>query len=672
MKRYWNKKPASVILAGLMFLCLAVSGCAPANDGADQGTSAAVSDSTSKPSAEAQNQDGQNDLDSSSEGGESQGSSSSSADASPVRLTADYKNEDIDASWEETSSCMIILTGNSAQIDGNGAVFDGSTLTIRKAGTYVITGTLDDGQIMVNSDKDSVIRIVLNGVSVKNTASAPLYIKQADKTVLILADGTENQFTDAETYLYEDETQDEPDAAIFSKDDLSITGNGSLTVSANYNNGITGKDDLIITGGTITVTAVHDAVRGKDSVTVKDCTLTLSAGGDGLKSNNDTDAEKGCILIENGSFTITAGNDGIQAETALEIDGGNFIITTAGGFLSSADEQESQKGIKSGTSLIVREGTFTVDSADDAFHTNGALLIEGGTITISAGDDGMHADSTLTVDGGDILINSCYEGLEGSNVVINSGTIRLTASDDGINAAGGSDTNAAGGRPGLDHFSASENYSITVNGGYLVVNASGDGLDSNGNLSVNGGTVLVNGPTSGGDGALDYDGTCEITGGILIAAGSAAMAQAPGTSSAQCSLMITFSEIQQAGTCFHIADSSGTPLISFAPEIDYQNIVISIPEFTVDSVYTLMSGGTAADSDANTLSLGGAVSGEKTLADITLTGTVTSVNDSGEAVSGGMSDFGRGPGGLGGKGGNTGNGQGGRGGDALPNGRPDF
>ncbi len=629
-----------VLLAAGLSLALLASGCggkiAADSQTAESTTSSVLSQNSEEETIQSGNE---------SEAADNS-SSGSAADSELVYLTAEYKNKDTDMSYDTASDCSITLNGTFADISGSGAAAQGQTVTITEDGTYILSGTLNDGQIIVDVGDEDDVRLVLNGVQISNSTSAPIYIKNSDKTVLILADQTENYVSDASEYVYADASEDEPDAAVFSKDDLSITGSGTLIVEGNYKDGITSKNDLKITGGTIIVTAAEDGIRGKDSVSISGGTIQITAGLDGLKSNNDSESDQGYIIIDGGTFRIESGNDGIQAETALQINEGDFNIVSGSGAEASVNTEDSQKGLKSGSSLIITGGTFLLDCADDSVHTNGPALISGGSFTIDTGDDAFHADSDLTIDGGDIVINTCFEGLEGASVTINDGTIHLTASDDGINAAGGSDTTSFEGRPGLDSFFTGGDYQITINGGYIVVDASGDGLDSNGDLNITGGVVLVNGPVSSGDGALDYSGSCKISGGILVAAGSTGMAQAPGTSSMQCSLMITFSSTQQAGTLIHIEDESGSPLISFAPAKAYQNVIISIPEFSHDSNYSLYIGGMDnLNEDGYTRESN--YTGNTAAVRITLTGILTSVNENGEATSGGFGNFG----GFGGRGG---------------------
>ena len=333
-----------------------------------------------------------------------------------------------------TGTTTITLNGNSITMDGSGATIDGSTVTITSAGTYNVGGTLNNGQIKVDTQDTETVKLVLDGVDISSSTSAPIYIVNAEKTVITLSAGSKNTVTDGNTYTALD-TSGEPNAAIFSKDDLTINGDGTLTVNANYNDGITSKDDLKINGGIITVNAVNDGVRGRDSVVVKGGTTTIKAAGDGIQSNNDEDSTKGYVSIEDGTINIIAGADGIQAETSLTVSGGMVTISSGGSSNNAAStnagnnqnpmgnpgmntntattDTASAKGLKAGVALVITGGTINLDSSDDTIHSDGSISISGGTINAASGDDGMHAESTLEINGGDISITKCYEGIEG-------------------------------------------------------------------------------------------------------------------------------------------------------------------------------------------------------------------------------------------------------------------
>ncbi|MCX5999455.1 MAG: carbohydrate-binding domain-containing protein [Chloroflexi bacterium] len=222
----------------------------------------------------------------------------------------------------------IALNGDSVSFDGSGAVVYGNIVTITSEGIYSISGALKDGRIIVYTT--GMVRLILNGASIACSTSAAIFVKNAEKTVITLADGTENYVTDGDSYA---PPSDEPSAAIFSKDDLTINGGGSLTVNGRYNNGIASKDDLKITGGNITVNAVNDGIKGRDCLAIKDGNITVNAGGDGLQSDNDVDPERGFVWIEGGTISITAGDEGIQAEAKVIISGGAITVCSTAGSL---------------------------------------------------------------------------------------------------------------------------------------------------------------------------------------------------------------------------------------------------------------------------------------------------------------------------------------------------
>lgn len=646
-------------------------------------------------------------------------------------LTVEYTEEDLDAAWSESGSTSITLSGNTATVTGSGATVKDSTVTISAAGTYVFSGTLTDGQIEVSAGKEDLVRLVLNGVTLTSSTSAPIDSSQAGKTVIVLAEGSKNTVTDATEYKYESADDDEPDAAIFSKDDLTINGTGSLTVTGNYKNGIGSKDTLKIVSGTISVTAANDGIRGRDAVAVKDGAITVDAEGDAVRSNNDEDTTKGWVAIEGGTFQMTSGQDAFQAETILQVTDGTFDITAGGGSANAAAHQEqfggqgggrpggnsgfqpggdrsstssgtasgaasgtqaerpnvtppaessagtatknvaasvssntaesqtaqpdqsgssgtaesteedstSTKALKGGSEVYLSGGTFQIDSADDAVHSNGTVIVAGGNLNISTGDDGMHADNALVIQDGTIEIQKSYEGLEGASVTISGGTIHVTASDDGINAAGGSDDDT----DSRDSFQANANNEIRFTGGTVVIDASGDGVDSNGNVVQEGGTVLVNGPVNSGNGALDFGGTYQISGGILVAAGSSGMAQAPDEDSQQNSLTVVFTETQAAGTAVNISDAAGNSILTFAPTKQFQTIVVSAPGLKQGSSYTVSIGGENSGMNEDGYAASGTYSGGTQLTKVTLSGASTVISSTGkETTLGGMGGMGGG------------------------------
>ncbi len=569
-------------------------------------------------------------------------------------------NEDeSDYTWDSSAVVSIQLNGDSITADAAGVTVHGSTATITSAGTYSLSGTLRDGQIIVDSADKAVVRLILNGVNLSSATSAPIYVANAERTVIVLAENSQNTVTDGAAYVFASADEDEPNAAIFSKSDLTFFGSGLLSVSGNYNDGIASKDGLILASGTISVSAVDDGIRGKDYVAVKDGSITIQAGGDGLKSDNEENATRGYVSIENGVLNITAGGDAITAQTDVVVTGGEITLTTAGGSGSQIDETLSAKGIKGVVGVNIDGGIFNIDSADDAIHSNGNVVINAGEMKIASGDDGMHADETLAINGGSIDIRNSYEGLESAVITINAGTIHVNARDDGINVAGGNDASgmnpgmggpggqwrpggggprgqgqpggqwAPGGGPGQDAFTYSGDYYLYVHGGYIVVESAGDGIDVNGAIEMTGGVVLVNGPIEQMNGALDYDGTFNITGGFFVAAGSAGMAQAPSTTSSQYSVLINFSTALPAGRLVHIQNSTGEEVLTFAPSKQIQSIVFSSPDLANGETYLVCVGGSSSGPQSDGLYQGRAYTQGDQYTSFTISSVVTAIGSGG-------------------------------------------
>ena len=513
---------------------------------------------------------------------------------------------------------------------------------ITAEGTYVVSG--EHESITVSAPDTAKVCIILKNATVSNTSGPAIYIESADKVFITAYKGTTNTLSDGTSYTG-DFKDTNVDGTIFSKTDLTLNGEGTLNITGNYKCGAVSKDDLIICGLNLTVKSTGCSLEGKDCVKIKDAAITVSAGGDGIRSTNTEKSNKGFVYIETGNIDITSGNDGIQAATVLKAANGNVKITAGGGAADTkqnsggrnmpgfggktqtTDDEESTNGLKAGSLILIDEGSFEVSSKDDSFHSNGDIEINGGSFTAAAGDDGFHADNNLIINGGSITVSQSYEGLEGQKVTVTGGNIDITASDDGINAAGSSSSSSTGGRPG----SSDSNALITIGGGYIVVNASGDGIDSNGNVVISGGTLLVSGPTDNGNGAFDYDGEATVSGGTVILCGSSGMAQGFSDKSEQASFMYTLDNSASAGSSVALTDEKGNVLASFIPAKQYNNVVISTPSLKSGSSYKLVIGGTVSGADKNGFASSGSVSSAAQTFDVKLTGITTTFG------SGGMS-----------------------------------
>lgn len=544
------------------------------------------------------------------------------ANLTPIEVA--YSNRDISGAYDSNTQNITLF---------------GENVTISQAGTYILSGTLTNGQVMINAGDTDKVQLVLNGAAIACADAPAILAQNADKVFITLAEGTNNTVSDGTAY-----TNTDWNGCIHAECDLTINGSGALTVNGNYKHGIYTKDDFTMTSGTLAVTAKANGINGKDAVQIKDGKITITAGEDGIQSDKQDNVEKGYISIDGGTIDITAAEDGIQAETRLQVRGGTVTLLTGGGNINgkthnngfgrfgggqppalpdgaqrpegnppampdgaqrpegnppalpdNAQQQAqttttqdtvSTKGLKSAGTLLITGGTITADCADDAIHTNGIAEITGGTIDLSSGDDGIHVDDALFISGGSITIPKSYEGLEGHTVTIAGGQMNVTASDDGINAAGGSD----GTDSWQDMFAADEGAFIRIIGGTVTVSASGDGIDSNGNLYVDGGTVYVSSPTDNGNSALDYEGEAVITGGIVIAAGSHGMAMGFSENSTQYSFLTSLPQTVEGNTAITITDSSGKTFATFTPSKGYQSVCVSLPALQKGGTYTIKAG----------------------------------------------------------------------------------
>lgn len=608
-----------------------------------------------------------------------------------------FTNRDKEIGYDEESAIAINLSDGASTADSDSVVIDGDTITITEEGTYILSGSLTNGQIVVEAE-NAKVQLVLDNADISCETSAAIYVKAADKVFITTTDGSTNTVcTSGEFEAIDDNNID---AAIFSKSDLTLNGAGSLEVTCENGHGILSKDDLVITSGEYVVDAGKHALSGKDSVRIAGGTFDLTAGRDGIHSENTDEEEKGFVYIENGSFTITSDGDGIDASYVVEIVDGSFDVTAGGGYengevhtdndmmggfgnmggqmpdgstgegntpsdmtppdgstgegnapsgmtppdgstgegnapsgmtppdgstgdgnapsgttspdgnngtdgitttsetasstdtaeTSDSDSSTSTKGIKADGALQILGGDYNINSADDAFHTNSTLEIRDGNMEIATGDDGIHADDALVISDGDINITESYEGIEGLIITIDGGNISILSSDDGLNAAGGADSSGFGGM-GTDMFASNDDIWIEINGGYLYVLAGGDGVDSNGNLTINGGEVYIDGPSDGGNSAIDYgdNAAAYINGGTVVAVGSSDMVEAFDVSSEQAVMSVSVSA-GSAGDEIKLLDSDGNELISFTAAKTYDSVIISTADLAQGETYTLVTG----------------------------------------------------------------------------------
>lgn len=514
---------------------------------------------------------------------------------------------------------ITLKDGGSSASDAS-VLISGDTITLTKDATYVISGELTCGSLIVDMPEAAKPQLILSEVSVTCADSAALYIKECDKVFVTLEENTENTFSVSGDFA---ETDEGVDGAIYSKQDITFNGAGSLSVSCAAAHAVVAKDDFVVTGGVYTITSASHGVDANDSIRLTGAVMTVSSGKDALHAENKDDATLGFVYIESGEYILSSAGDGISAGYYVQIEGGSFNIVTGGGSengeshtsdgwgnmggfgggrpgirSSSSDTTEdstSIKGIKAADTVLINSGKLVLDTADDAVHSNASVAVRGGEHEIETGDDALHADGTLAISGGTVVINESYEGLEGLDISVSGGKIKITADDDGINAAGGNDSSGFGGVRG-DSFGGSSNGSITVSGGEVYMNASGDGIDANGSFKMTGGLVTVCGPTSGDTSVLDYDREAIISGGTFIGTGANMMAQTF-SSSEQGVIAVTVGN-QSAGTLITLVDSSGEEILSYEPALSFQIVIISTPDMKSGKEYTITVGGASGTFEA--------------------------------------------------------------------------
>lgn len=509
-----------------------------------------------------------------------------------------FTERDLEGTYEEYVT--VTLADGASKADGAGVTVREDTVTITQEGTYLLTGKLTDGQIVVEPEEDAKVQLVLAGADITCAGSAALYIREGDKIFLTLAPGTQNKLASAGEFVQTDDNT--VDGAIFAKSDLTMNGGGSLTVECETGHGVVAKDDLKVTGGTYVITAAAKGLEANDSFRMAAGDVTIVSGADGIQVENE-DTAKGYIYIGGGSLSVQAGGDGVSATGTLLVAGGALELVT--GDETTADDA-SAKGLKSDVEIFITGGDVTVQSVDDAVHTNGDVTISGmANLLLHSGDDAVHADNTVTVSGGTVSAPVCFEGLEGTNVNISGGYVSVVTSDDGLNAGGGVDGSGYGGRSG-GSFEGSGSAAITISGGEVHVNARGDGLDSNGSLYITGGTVYVNGPEESMNGTLDFDGTASITGGILVATGPDSWLQNFGQESTQGSILCSFGGSYGEGTVITLVDNAtGETLVSYTAEKGFRSVILSTPELAVGGSYTVTAGDESQTVELTSLLYGG-------------------------------------------------------------------
>ena len=507
--------------------------------------------------------------------------------AGPLPETT-LSNSDKQTEWNAASSTYITLNGDTAAVEGTGASVDEGIVTITEPGVYVVSGTLNDGQIIVTLSKEDKAQLVLNGVDITCKTSAPIYGTSCDKLIITLPEGTINTLTDGgDAFVYADPKEEEPNAALFCKDDLTINGTGFLRVKGGFHNGIGTKDDLVIAGASLDVEALNHALRGNDSILLSNATVKLTAGGDGMQTNNAEEADRGWIVMDGGTADITAAKDAMQADTALTINGGVLSIVTGGGThmngnipaSSTAADSTSCKGLKSDGKLTIAAGSLSIDSYDDCINAVGPLAISGGAMTLSTADDAIRSDTELTISGGNIVISSAYEGLEAADITISGGDVQITSADDAINAAGA----------GEEESAESDHYGVLISGGKLTIVTNGDGIDSDANIEIAGGETSVLVSSTRGHKAMEVNGSIIMRGGSIVYGGSDTANSPAGVSSQSYAFVgVPVTAGQEVAIT-----KDGQVLVKAEPTLDCPYLAFSTPEIKAGEVYEILLDGEA-------------------------------------------------------------------------------
>lgn len=488
-----------------------------------------------------------------------------------------FTDRDLEGSYDESEAVNVALSDSGSSASGSGVEIDGSTVTITAAGTYVLSGSLSDGQVVVKAGDSDKVQIVLDGVTVGNSAACAIYAQSADKVFVTAADGTANTLKTTGEAATSD-TDKNLDGVIFAECDMTINGTGTITVESAKASGLVGKDDLKLAGVTLNVTAAENGLEANDSVRVASGTYTIAATEDGVHSDNDDEAQNGYFYMFDGTVTISAGDDAVHASSYLTVNGGTLTVN------------ESGEGLE-GSVVTINDGTVDVTSKDDGINASsggGSDMFMGGGPGGPGGKGGQRPeDGQMPADG------ELPEGMEPP--ADGAAPADMAPPTDGAGDADAELPADAEGSASADESAESLTPLLTINGGTIHVNASGDGLDSNGDLIINGGEAYVSGPTNDGNTAVDYGDGCTAVqnGGILIAAGSSGMAESFDSSSEQGVIIAVLDDYTEGEIA--LKDSSGSVIASWTPEKKYNCVIVSTPDVKSGSDYTLTTGGGTAE-----------------------------------------------------------------------------
>lgn len=483
---------------------------------------------------------------------------------SGAKLAEDTHYSAKDVTWDSSSEVTIDLSNPTAT---DGVTVSDGVITITKAGNYKLTGTYE-GQIKVEATSGDMVRLILNNATITNSTGAAINVVEADEVVIYTASGTTNTVSDGSSYS--DTASGSPDAAIYSKSDLTLAGEGTLKVEGKYEEGIHTTDGLVIASGTLEANVANTGIKGKDYVDILDGTVTVTASQDGIKATNDTDGNRGWVRLSGGTVNISAGDDGFKAERVLEISGGTLNIT------------QSNEGIEA-QYINILDGTVNVTSSDDGINASYS--------TTSTSTESTTATST----------KQSAQGGQNSAPQAPSGSTGQAPAGGGQAPSGTMGQPPAGGGMGGGTFEVVD-ATINIAGGTVTVNANGDGIDSNGTATLSGGTLIVNGPFTGGNASLDTNSDLLLNGATVTAGNSGDMFEAPSTNSTSGYVKISNVSNLSAGTTVQVADSSGNVVANY--KVTNSNtalILVSSSKITKGESYTVYTTTDSVDASSATL-----------------------------------------------------------------------
>lgn len=521
-------------------------------------------------------------------------------------------DDDDQSNTIEAIDSIITFSTSSIEADDDSIMVEDNTVTIDTEGVYELTGSNDQVTIYIDASSDDTITLVLNNVSLSSSTGPIIYIENADKVMINVVAATENTLTDTSLEAYD------KDSVIYSKDDLTINGTGSLTINAGFQKGIKANDDLVIYGTTLNITSEGHAIKANNSITISEVDLTINSNSDGIQSDNEDDPTESLIYLISGTYDITSYGDAISSSYDLTIYDGTYDLVS--GYQNNNVDSTSAKALKTDHNLYLINGDFNISSEDDAIHSDDGLIIFDGTYTIASEDDAIHTNNSLDIQGGTITITDAFEGIEGKYINISGGNINIIAEDDGINGSDPEISSAVAdvpnGTTGSTSISTAE---INISGGTIMVTAEDDAIDANGSITISGGIIVINGPTSGMQSLIDYDIDWILTGGTIIGtSGYGNETKTPSDESTQINLTYNISSTKQSGTSVSLLDENNEIVMSFTPTKSYQVVFMTSAELDQDTNYTLVLGGTIDSELENGYYSSGTVSNYQSVASFTL------------------------------------------------------